>query len=464
MGHHAERGDGSDEVSRILRSIRNLLGHASGTNLKNLYVAVCKSALLGYVDPLLAGLAREFGDGKGPLAAIGRVFVLEAPRREAVKFGIAVLGIAGNQTDLDTLRSVGRSDEFTLFTAVAIQNLSVDPDRELLELAKTVEGWGRIHLVERLAKTENFEIRSWLLREGFRNAVMNEYLACICARAGKLHEALRANPQDQALVTSATDIISAMINGGPAEDIDAYEHAAEAIEAYLDAVWPQPGNSPKRFILLDRIRKWLNCDDGWEERTQCGWNPASRERCLLMLQQILGSENWKSSALLGLESSDDGEFYWANLAARRLGVDTWHILFAKVTLDPIGSRYWYELTEATGDSRVDRLIEFAERAIPLDRIATGPADEMGLGEGFEAHSTLDWMLQLLDRFPGKGWPLIRAGLQSPVVRNRNWSLRVFKNWSRQDWPSDARVILQTAVEREPDEDLKKDLQTCLSTG
>jgi hypothetical protein len=74
------------------------------------------------------------------------------------------------------------------------------------------------------------------------------------------------------------------------------------------------------------------------------------------------------------------------------------------------------------------------------------------------------MLQLLDRFPGKGWNLIRAGLQSPVVRNRSWSLRVFKNWRRGEWPADARLILSAAANVEPDEKLKKDLETCLQTS
>jgi hypothetical protein len=101
------------------------------------------------------------------------------------------------------------------------------------------------------------------------------------------------------------------------------------------------------------------------------------------------------------------------------------------------------------------------QAIPLNEIASGPADEIGLGPGFEPHNTLDWMLQLLDRFPGKGWKLLRAGLQSPVVRNRNWSLRVFRNWQRGDWPPDARTILRVAANAEPDEKLKVELETCL---
>lgn len=33
-----------------------------------------------------------------------------------------------------------------------------------------MNGWGRIHVVERLAQTENAEIKHWLLREGYRNS------------------------------------------------------------------------------------------------------------------------------------------------------------------------------------------------------------------------------------------------------------------------------------------------------
>jgi hypothetical protein len=137
------------------------------------------------------------------------------------------------------------------------------------------------------------------------------------------------------------------------------------------------------------------------------------------------------------------------------------VLFARVRRDGTSSTLWYELTEATDALRIDRLVSFAEEVIPLGEIASGPADEIGLGPGFEPHHTLDWMLQLLDRVPGKGWKLIRAGLKSPVVRNRNWSLRVFKNWQRGDWPPDARTILRAAANAEPDEKLKVELETCL---
>ena len=59
------------------------------------------------------------------------------------------------------------------------------------KLAKAVHGWGRIHAVNYLADlTITPEIKDWMLREGFRNRVLNEYLAYSCATAGELKQAL----------------------------------------------------------------------------------------------------------------------------------------------------------------------------------------------------------------------------------------------------------------------------------
>ncbi len=380
MGHHAGRGDATGDVRRVLDSVRALLGQSSDANLRRLYDAVCKAPLLGYVDELLPAIEGAFPSESARLAAVARYFVLRAPRRGPVKFGIAILGISGS------------------------------------------------------------------------------------ARAGRLHEALRVNPRDPSLLNSAADLLLAMITGGPAEDIDDYEHASEAVEAYLDAVWVQSSFNPKYFVVVDRIREWLRSNDGWEQRSKCGWSLTNRDRCLLLSQELLKKEEWKPEALRDLASPDASVFHWANRASQKLGVDTWDVLFAKVEADPILSTFWCDLTEATDRSRIDRLISFAEQVLPLDEIGSGPSDAMGLGPGFEPHGVVDWMLQLLVRFPGRGWKLIRAGLQSPVVRNRHWSLRVFKNWRRDDWPADASQVLRAAANAEPDDELRKDLEAFLESA
>jgi hypothetical protein len=64
-----------------------------------------------------------------------------------------------------------------------------------------------------LARTENPAVKDWLLREGFRNSVMYEYLAGSCARAGGLLAALSEDCMDRRLLTAAGEIIQALIVG-----------------------------------------------------------------------------------------------------------------------------------------------------------------------------------------------------------------------------------------------------------
>src|SRR5206468_7985327 len=75
--------------------------------------------------------------------------------------------------------------------------------------------------------------RRWLLREGFRNSVMYEYLAATCARAGGLLAALGEDDVDRELLIAAGEIVQALIAGGPAEGMDDYEDARPVVEAYL---------------------------------------------------------------------------------------------------------------------------------------------------------------------------------------------------------------------------------------
>jgi hypothetical protein len=104
--------------------------------------------------------------------------------------------------------------------------------------------------------------------------------------------------------------------------------------------------------------------------------------------------------------------------------------------------------------RLDLALGIAER-LPLEAIATGPADELGLGPEFRPHQCLDAILQDLDQFPGRGWPLVRTGLRSPVVRNRNLALRTLAAWPGDAWPDEARPVLEEARDAEPSDDVRE---------
>jgi hypothetical protein len=146
--------------------------------------------------------------------------------------GIALPGVSGLDEDLDVVRVLGRHEEFTLYAAVAIANGLQNWAAELWALGRAVEGWGPIHCVERLAATEVPEIREWILREGFRNSVMYEYLAYVAGTTGGLDDAPRRDEVDRPLLTAAGEILEALVARGPAQDLDDYPDGADALEPW----------------------------------------------------------------------------------------------------------------------------------------------------------------------------------------------------------------------------------------
>jgi hypothetical protein len=294
------------------------------------------------------------------------------------------------------------------------------------------------------------------LREGYRNCVLDEYLACICARAGRLHEALAAGTVDRALLDGAAGILRAMIAGGPGEDIDDYEHAPEAAERYVDRVWAERALGLEHFLALVDLRRYLD-DAGGKSR----WSGEARERVLAVIQDSLARPEWRAQAEQGLRSGDRRQFAFADQAAAELGIDTWAIHFERVRAAPLESTDWYDLLKETDDARIDEVLDFASSALPVERVATGPAEELGMGPGWELHSALNYVVQALAGFPNRGWRFIAAALQSPVRRNRHLATRALAVWSRDQWPEGAEQLLTRLLTAEPDEGIRTSLSRLL---
>jgi hypothetical protein len=151
-------------------------------------------------------------------------------------------------------------------------------------------------------------------------------------------------------------------------------------------------------------------------------------------------------------------FWNAVQAAKLFGIDTWDVHFQRLQR---GEDHWYFVMQTSDPIRIDRVVSLAEERLPLEDIATGPADELGLGPGFQAHGALDFVLQDLRRFPGKGWRLIRVGLRSPVTRNRNMALRALAAMDRGAWPAEAELLLRQAWKAEPNSGTRESMRQIL---
>lgn len=461
MGHHMGGGDNNEQVRKAVDLVLAYCQSPTATTKAALYQHVIEGNALPLIDPIIEALVETNGLNHERLYEVAYSFVTEAPDREPVKFGVAILGLFQNPANVVLFQTIGRHEEFTLFAAVALARISDDPEQALWLLAQNVNGWGRIHIVERLSDTENPEIKNWLLREGYQNWVMYEYLAYTCATAGGLLAALSEDTIDRELLTSAGELLTALINGGPAQDINGYDDGALATELFLRHL-ESAAETLDDFIHAHAIRGCLSNEDAdWEERSQRGWTSERRTELLAACDRILNRSEWKDKARHGLKSDDEMAFHRANQVAELLGLDTWETHWRRLQEKPADSGRWYQVMSRCGEEQIAEVIGFAEQNIDLEKIATGPADEMGLGPGWEHHQCLGYVLQELLKFPGQGGRLIEAGLLSPVVRNRNVAVAVLSAWGSDKWDDKLREALEAAAKIEPKDDVRERMEKVL---
>ncbi|QQS09296.1 MAG: hypothetical protein IPK69_01330 [Phycisphaerales bacterium] len=417
-----------------------------------LHSYVLEHSALSYVDelnPLLAGSVEELG---GDLAALGRHLLKYAADREVVKFAINLVGVCGGVEDHSVLLTIGAHDEFTLFAVVALGHTG-GGQRSVWEMAKRVDGWGRIQCVERLDKeTVDFDVRTWLLTEGYKNSVMTSYTAAICARRGCLKEALDSGVLDRTLIDGAAEILAALARGNPGEGMEGYTESALATERFLAIVEQDESPSAHWLLAARDIERYVQGASGKEVSGQ--WTQEALERCARGIDRIRARSVWRQVVAEWLESNDDFRFNVAAEAAQYIGIDTWEHRFSRLVA---GKEQWYWLLETTDSRRLDRVLEFASTAIDLKAVTTGYGDALGFGPSFVEHRKLDWILQALQRWPGRGREFISAGFRSPVVRNRWGAVRAALRWA----PEHRQPFLEVVRRLHRDEQ-KAELQAALA--
>ncbi len=453
MGHHGSLEPENQLVDDLYAALKGATENGSDRNIKTLYAMTKDGSAIDVIDALIEKLCKRDELDPDRTREIALWFASKGADREAVKFAMALLGTFRCSDDSEIFLTLGRHDEFTLYSAVAISEYGAYGENVLFQLAKAAEGWGRIGTVERLEDTQTPEIKDWLIREGFKNSVMYEYLACICARAGELHLALQVKAIDDELFESAIDIVEALIfgEGGPAEGLADYEHGCAAITSLLRHGQTRFGTATHyRFLsdLKDRVEAHLSGDQKIEQ----DWTDEAASAISFKLDEIQGNEKWPTVIRDALENGDEQAFWAASQASSKLGIDPWPHFFRRTEA---GEDYWWGLMRTSDNGRLDQILELAKDRISLAGIATGPGDSLGFGPDFADHTTLDYILQDIGRFPGKGWAFIKAGLQSPVIRNRNLAIRALSEWGQDQWPVDAMGLIRTAAAAEPKDDVRE---------
>lgn len=459
MGHH---GGGHDR--KTAKSTAALLAKASRKprerTLKKLYRALQDDDVVSYVDDMIEALVSVQPDPDA-IHQVGLWLAMTAGHRGPAKIGLALIGITGTRDAGEIVMTLGAHDEFTLFAAVALSNGSTNPERDIWSLAKRVDGWGRIQCVERLSDATDPEVKEWLLREGYKNSVMYEYLAYTAATTGELTTALQRTEVDRQLLTSAGEIIEALIMGGPAQDIGDIDDAPAMLDAYLDLL-DDRAETLGDLRTTTSIDRMLNGGEDADARAGHGWTQQDQERLAIKANRILAQPQWPEVVAEGLASEDDHTFWLAKEAAPRFGIATFDLFLERLSADPLGGSWFDAWQTADTDDRRNSLVDLARATFQPNVIVNGSPSSMGFGPEFRAHLEFDFTLQELRNHPGTGRDLISLGLTSPTIRNRNMALGALKEWPLATWPDDALDLLRRMASDDPQEQVRQDASELLT--
>jgi hypothetical protein len=426
-----------DPAAEIASRVERLVRNPGDEERLALYRSAQDEDVLAHVDAVLERLVAD----PELLAAAephARWLAREARHRGPLKLGIAMLGVCGGAEDVVTLQTLAAHDEFTLYCAVALSNLLPDPVAALWDVARSADGWGKVETVERLAPQvgDRPEIKRWLLTDGCRNSVMNEYLAYTCATHGGLADALRGEVDD-ALLDGACTIVSALCEGGPAEDLDDYEDGPEVVRRLLDLL-------RDRCTTLDRldtvIDVKLRLEDDAEVVAGC--------------DSILAADHWPGLVRAAFER-DDGDRWTAWRAAPHVGVDLWEAGFEQLAQGPLDGGLVFQLVHVRDAERRRRVVEWAERELPVETLATGPGLHLFAAEHHELDGAVTFVVQEMRDGELYSERLVAAALLSPVIGTRNQGLNALEAQPRERWGEQAEQALARLLREEPHDDVRE---------
>lgn len=438
------------------RLIQDVVRHPSAPGpYEALIEDLCGKENLGFLDPLLSQVYHA-GFGRQEIRDLALGLATRSSDRTPVKVGVVLLGLCATIEDRDIILSLGRHEEFTHYVGVALTNAFEDAEPLLWELAKVVESWGRINLVRQLASTRSPEIKAWILRTGSEGLIGME-LAYVAATSGELAAALSAEEIDDTVYMAAGRILMSLIAARPfqRQDIDDYADGPVAIRRYLARA------ARKRATLeglapLTLIVDYLELRDGeelsakwtkdWPSRRPLpkGWTEKERERSATNARWILQRSAWRELIEDGLRSEDGRTFHLAERAARWLGDDTFPVVLDRIRRSPADDTAWSEATTLARDiGRWNQVLQAA-----IERLSRHDTPETRMFP--------QWMLMItqeMQRFPGMGWPLLRAAMEGPLVIERRFGLRGLW-WFLKDgwrWPTDAEDLLDLMARSDPDQ-------------
>lgn len=410
-------------AKKLVKLFEEQINNPTTKTRKATYESIISDIIASYGNEFIA----RFEEAQLDEALVQKeaLWLLEhAAHREVVKFAIIALGCTNCEKYKDLLLTIGMHEEFTSYVLFALKDGSAQANEEIWQLAKSLQGWGKIAAVEQLeARTE--EIKYWLLTKGCKNAIMNEYLASTCATKGDLDIALYEETISKDLYDGAGIIIEALLNEeSPHEGIDDYPYASAVLSRFVTHAHTHC-KELKDFIPITKISRFLDQEEEvWEERFHNQWKRHEYDSIKETIQPLINDSKWSREAAEALQQGFD---YKAFEVADFYGLDVVSDLFKLLEKSPLDSELYLAIMHTNKLQYITNLCRFAQENFSLSNLSD------------DEQVCLQVIIQDLHKFEGVGLPLIEAALESnneglqyhALVALDAWQLPVANNPSLQ---------------------------------
>lgn len=285
---------------KLLKLFMEQVENPTNQTRKATYEKIKDEKLISYYHELLELFQQEEMDEQRVQQEA--IWLLEnAAHREVVKFAILILGCTNCESLKNRLQAIALHEEFTGVALIALKNGTSNANESIWQIAKTVNGWGRIEAISFL-EANSEEIQYWFLTEGAKNYGMNGYAALVCAEKGKLDIILHESDIPNELFNGAGEIILGLLGDETYQAIHEYEYAGQVLMRYTHHAKTHC-RELGQFYILTRIAEYMKeSEETWEERFTENWKTHERQAVHDTIEEIAKQPIWEQQALAILHS------------------------------------------------------------------------------------------------------------------------------------------------------------------
>ena len=332
--------------------------------------------------------------------------LLEGRDIECVKFGLELLELFDEPDEYvkQIVRNLGLYTEFTIFSVFNMKRWE-NGNEEIFRLAKNVEGWGRVHAIERL-EPETQEIKDWLLFEACDDSVLDSYNALTCVKNSAVAERLKGRITDKEY-SAIGQLISNIIIEGPVAGISELPDAESVLADYVSQASLHTLKLADYSVIL-KVFKYACEDMDFPDLVSMCKTILTSGACRFCIEEALKSGK-------GVELAIACEIPYQESMLQALKDD----------FDHQYNNCRYLLNDK---DYLEKTLDVFREHIPPESIEQNPQDEIGFGAEFEKYMQLDFLLQDLRDKPFAGIDFVSRTIASPTTRNRTMSMRILKSW------------------------------------